>query len=86
MICPVHGPQTRTRVCSHIIQTLEDQKPRGFWWATADGELQAVCTDCENMPAERWAQEVDGLVSDLCVGCFRHAAKINGVGIPKVLH
>ena len=32
--CCEHGEQEETFVCQHIVETLKDKKPRGFWWSS----------------------------------------------------
>ncbi|WP_215408428.1 hypothetical protein [Vibrio gigantis] len=84
--CCVHGEQQETFVCQHIIQTLEDGKARGFWWAN-DPENErpdAWCTECEHMVQitnGEWTEESEAFakVSLLCGACYDKAKSINGL-------
>jgi hypothetical protein len=48
--CPEHGAQPATYVCQHLLQTLRDSKPRGFFCANDGSEYpDAWCHECEQM-------------------------------------
>lgn len=80
--CDAHGETEATIVCAHIIDTLNDEKPRGFLWSLdEDNEYQAVCTDCHNMPRDEWSERATELGRILCFGCYKKAAMLNGVDI-----
>lgn len=36
VLCGEHGEQQATFVCQHIVMTIRDHVPRGFFWATGD--------------------------------------------------
>ena len=84
--CRTHGEQRRTFVCKHIVQTLHDRTPRGFFWA--DGEAGeddcAWCAECEERRAAaggEWTVELtDEMdIALLCGSCFDTAKRINGI-------
>ena len=79
--CASHGAQEQTFVCRHIIATLKDGEPRGFFWNRADDAFEAVCTTCNDMTPDAAAAAGPDLVQSLCYGCFRDAASINGIDI-----
>jgi len=35
--CDQHGPQPETFVCQHVVQSLAEDQPYGFWWAEDPG-------------------------------------------------
>ena len=84
--CPVHGDQRRTFVCKHIVQTLEDRRARGFFFADdedGDGEC-AWCAECEDRRVAAGGDWSDELTDEmdialLCGSCFDTAKRINGV-------
>ena len=78
--CGTHGKQPETFVCKHIVETVKDGEPRGFYWNYADGAFEAVCAKCNELTLEEAAAEPN-LIQSLCYGCFRDAAAINGVEI-----
>ena len=83
--CPVHGDQRRTFVCKHIVESLQDRRPRGFFWAEEDGEDECVwCAECENRRVAGGGDWSDELTDEmdialLCGSCFDTAKRINGV-------
>ena len=77
--CGTHGRQRETFVCKHIIETVADAEPRGFWWSMEDGTFEAICTHCNNLDAEAFARQAEENARILCYGCFRQAAQINGI-------
>ena len=82
--CATHGAAERTRVCEHVVASLLDHQPRGFWWVLDGGQYQALCTACENMSENEWVRACDSLEQPLCLGCYLNAAELNGVSIPQV--
>jgi len=77
--CATHGKQKETFVCRHIIETLGDHEPRGFWWSVEEGIYEAICTACNEMESAEFAAMMDENITALCYGCFRHAGEINGI-------
>jgi hypothetical protein len=82
--CDEHGEQQATCVCRHIIQTLRDEVPRGFWTSEDPDNPRpdAWCDECEaNVQAAggEWNEESEALagVSLLCGACYDRAAAIN---------
>ena len=84
MQCSIHGEQDETFVCRHIVQSLEDGTPCGFWWS-ADSDQQrpdAWCTNCDDLVSKtggEWTEEVLAVaqVTLLCGFCYDSAKKIN---------
>lgn len=86
--CTTHGSQKRTRVCTHIVDTLVDRKPRGMYWTSDDAdEPNAWCSDCnasyEASGEDDWSDELMVKVDPqiLCFACFKLAQRINGFGV-----
>jgi len=82
--CCIHGKQVATFVCQHIVQTLRDNVPRGFWSAVAEsGELypDSWCSECEAMinAIGEWNDETESKagVSMVCSACYDLAKAIN---------
>ena len=82
--CKEHGIQQATFVCRHIIQTLRDGKPRGFWTSDIPGNPRpdAWCAECEakvQACGGEWNDESEAFagVSLLCGGCYDRAVSIN---------
>jgi hypothetical protein len=82
--CCEHGKQQETFVCQHIVQTLHDKKPRGFWWSTERPENprpDAWCSECEDLSNKcgGWVGEAEELASIkiLCGTCYDNAKEIN---------
>ncbi|MBI1392331.1 MAG: hypothetical protein GC152_06260 [Alphaproteobacteria bacterium] len=81
LTCGSHGEQDVTYVCRHVIETLKDGEPRGFWWNFADGAFEAVCAACNDLTEAEAKEQGPDLVQPLCYGCFRDAAALNGVDL-----
>ena len=79
--CGTHGKQEQTYVCRHIVETVEDGQPRGFYWNKSDDEFQAICEACNNMSDEEFHAAEPENIRVLCFGCFQDAAALNGVDI-----
>lgn len=79
--CSVHGRQDLAYVCRHIVATLDDETPSGFFWNFVDGAFEAVCESCNAMTEAEAMAQGPGLISAVCFGCFRDAAAINGVDL-----
>jgi len=77
--CGTHGRQRETVVCTHIIETVGDSEPRGFWWSFEDGTFEAICTRCNDLDEAAFAKQAAENARTLCYGCFRQAADINGI-------
>lgn len=83
--CPVHGKQHATYVCQHIVQSLRDGVPRGFWSAEGEpGELRpdSWCDACEeklNSTGGEWNDESEQFagVTLLCGACYDRAKSMN---------
>ena len=83
--CATHGDSEGTVVCVHVVDTLRDRVARGFLWhRDEDDEFQAVCDSCADMSDEDWERQQVALGRVLCLGCFKNAAKLNGVDIPEL--
>jgi hypothetical protein len=84
MDCPIHGEQPETFVCQHVVQTLRDGVPRGFFWANNTNETRpdAWCSDCNSRVATsagEWTPEAEALagVRLICAACYDRAKAIN---------
>ena len=82
--CASHGTQQATFVCQHIIETLRDGNPRGFWWADDPENLRpdAWCSECEakvQAANGEWNDENEAFtgVKLLCGACYDRAKEIN---------
>ena len=81
IVCGSHGRQDETFVCKHIIDTLKDGEPRGFFWSAEEGGFEAICASCNALSPEAFEAAAPDLIRPLCFGCFADAAAINGVDI-----
>jgi hypothetical protein len=85
--CPIHGDQRATFVCKHIVQSLRDRRPRGFFWADEDRASESECAWCAECEDRRvaaggdWSDELtdEMNIALLCGSCFDTAKRINGV-------
>jgi hypothetical protein len=86
--CAEHGLQQATYVCQHIVETLRDSQPRGFYWAASESEQErpdAWCAACEQrakVPGwSDWTEEdYDFLqIKLLCGACHDRAKALNGL-------
>lgn len=82
--CCLHGEQQETFVCQHIVQTLNDEIPRGFWWADnpENPRPDAWCSECEAMVQRtggEWNDESEAFaqVKLLCGVCYDQAKQVN---------
>ena len=82
--CEKHGKQQETFVCQHIIQTLQDNKPRGFCWADDPEKPRpdAWCSECESRVQAtdgEWTDDSEAFagVKLLCSECYNKAKEIN---------
>lgn len=82
--CATHGMSKQTLVCQHLIESLADGKPRGFFFTDEEeDEPQAWCEACEARyvaAGECWTDEVLAYLSPqtLCLHCFRQLRELNG--------
>ena len=83
--CSLHGEQRRTFVCKHVVETLRDRRPRGFFWADDGDEGDcAWCAECEERRVAAGGDWSDELTDEmeialLCGSCFDMAKRINGL-------
>jgi hypothetical protein len=82
--CSDHGPQPETFVCKHIVETLVDGHPRGFWWSaeSSGSRPDAWCSECEHSLRDtggQWTGDNEELagVSLLCAKCYDLAKELN---------
>ncbi len=82
--CSIHGEQEETFVCQHIVQSLEENTPYGFWWASDSNQARpdAWCTYCNELLAKaggEWTDEILAItqVKLLCAICYDHAKAMN---------
>ncbi len=85
--CCEHGTQQQTFVCQHTVQSLIDNKPRGFWYSTQQlNNLRpdAWCTECEELVNKvgDWVGEAEELASIkiLCGACYDKVKSLNLLG------
>ena len=76
--------QQATYVCQHILQTLRDGIPRGFWSSSESPENprpDSWCSECEEVAnaAGGWDDESEAFagVSLLCGSCYDRAKRMN---------
>lgn len=84
--CCEHGKQQATYVCQHIVQSLRDGKPRGFWSSEESLENprpDSWCSACEDVVnrAGEWNDESEAFagVKLLCGACYDRAKLMNPV-------
>lgn len=82
--CSEHGQQEETFVCQHIVQSLEDEQPRGFHWSSEDNTSRpdAWCHECSDQTKTidgEWTEENMEFanVQLLCALCYDRAKEIN---------
>lgn len=82
--CNEHGVQQATFVCQHVIQSLRDNIPRGFWSAEESPENprpDSWCTECEELvnSVGEWNDETEAFagVTLLCGACYDRAKEMN---------
>ncbi|MGP9827742.1 hypothetical protein ACT048_25045 [Ectopseudomonas khazarica] len=82
--CSTHGRQQATYVCQHIVETLKDRKPRGFWSSEenpGNPRPDSWCNKCEEMvnAAGEWNDETEAEagVSLICGACYDNAKALN---------
>lgn len=82
--CCEHGKQQATFVCQHIVQTLVDKKPRGFWSAegSENSRPDSWCSECEAKVQEtngEWNDESETFadIKLMCGSCYDRAKEIN---------
>ena len=82
--CAEHGDQEATCVCQHIVKTLEDGQPRGFWWANDPGipRPDAWCSECEAKVQDtggEWNDENEAFagVKLMCGACYDKVKEVN---------
>jgi hypothetical protein len=82
--CCEHGKQQATFVCNHIVESLHDETPRGFWWANdpENPRPDAWCSDCEERLKANggdWSEEIEELahIRLLCGMCYDNAKNLN---------
>lgn len=88
--CPQHGAQQATFVCHHIIQTLQDGQPRGFWSSEESPENprpDSWCDACEEVVNRvgEWNDESEGFagITLLCGACYDRAKAMNAPAAGK---
>lgn len=81
--CAVHGAQPAAYVCEHLLLTLHDSQPRGFFCDGDPSELpDAWCADCDHMlnaHGGEWTEELEGTVGVrlICGQCYGRIRAIN---------
>ncbi len=81
--CCSHGSRNAAYVCTHTVDTLRDNIPRGLTYVIDDdGCYNGYCDECDDV-LERcggeWNDESEGFaqVTLICEGCFERALAIN---------
>ena len=84
--CDQHGRQDVTLVCQHVVQTLHDRRPRGFFWPGESSEPRpdARCGECNQMlEAAGWEWSEPAIehahIQILCAACYDEAKALNGL-------
>ena len=83
--CCTHGKQQATYLCQHVVQSLRDGEPRGFWSAEpAPGNERpdswcSACEDKVNSTGGEWNDESEAFsgVTLLCGACYDRAREMN---------
>lgn len=82
--CCEHGKQQATFVCNHVVESLRDEIPRGFWWANDpdNPRADAWCSECEERLKANdgeWNEEIETLANIrlLCGVCYDNAKNLN---------
>ena len=81
--CSEHGEQGAAFVCQHIVQSLRDGRPRGFFHPPDGGdEPNAWCRACDEAVAKaggEWNDESEGFaqVTLVCRACYERAQRMN---------
>ena len=82
--CEKHGEQEATFVCQHIVQTLVDNKLRGFFWSASSAQSRpdAWCSKCNALVERSGGEWTDSVleqvkISLLCGACYDLAKKLN---------
>jgi len=82
--CCEHGKQQATFVCNHVVESLHDETPRGFWWANDPDNPRpdAWCSECEKRLKANdgeWNEEIETLANIrlLCGVCYDNAKSLN---------
>ncbi len=83
--CDRHGPQPEPFVCKHIVQSLRDRRPVGFFWSneSTSSRPDAWCSACNERVAAsggEWTPEAEAFagVSVLCGACYDDAKALHG--------
>jgi hypothetical protein len=81
--CPEHGIQQTTYVCQHVVQSIRDGIPRGFWCSAESPDNprpDAWCSECEVRVSEagEWNEETEAFagVNLLCGACYDKAKEL----------
>lgn len=78
--CGTHGKQPQTFVCVHIIESVKDGEPKGFWWSRSeDGIWDAICNECNSLSQEAFDALGAANIKTICLGCYEDAAVLNEV-------
>ena len=82
--CCDHGEQDETFVCQHIVQSLTEGTPKGFWWAAESDQHRpdAWCTLCEELVLKAGGEWTESVLSFaqvrlLCAKCYDDAKDMN---------
>ena len=83
--CDRHGEQQETFVCQHVVETLRDRVPRGFFWSSTPDNPRgdAWCSACNavlDAAGGAWNEEAEAAahIQILCGVCYDEAKRLNG--------
>jgi hypothetical protein len=88
--CKVHGAQSLTLVCQHILDGLNAKKRVGFFWTTDSPENprpDACCAECERRVRATGGEWVGEALKQLrpkvlCAACYDLAKQFHMGGDP----
>ncbi len=82
--CRVHGRQSTNYACQHVVQSLNNGIPQGFWWSASSGNDArpvAWCNACEAEVNEfgEWNEtyQATANIMPLCEKCYELAKAMN---------
>ena len=83
--CGRHGLQQETFVCGHVVRSLRDKRPIGFFYAPdpTNPRPDAWCRDCNdrlNAGGGKWTTELERSadISLICGACYDEVQALNG--------
>jgi hypothetical protein len=85
VFCQRHGAQITAVVCQHLVQSVDDGRPRGFHIDGSGGPAgfpDAWCSECDSRVFEDGGEWTDAVMSFLhvgpvCVECYASVRAVN---------